>query len=385
MPVSGLLYFGRGCIMVAGGGTEAVTAWTIHALRMEYQVTLISFSKIDLDTLDRFYGTELSQETCSVIQPGLPPFLARTHRFSVLKDHLMMRYCKSVQKKYDLFISTGGGVDFGRRSIQYYGLAPGSNLIKVLSGSRDLPGWYRLVKRSFVRGCAALSGYSETNMLQNATLVTSKWAGEAISAAQGFANFQVVYPPVRDQSSETPWGGRQPTFLCISRIVPEKGVHRTIEITRRVRERGFDISLVIVGRIDDASYGRKIVRLAQENPWVTLSEPLEREDLQRLMDRCQYGINAALDEPFGLAVAEMVKAGCIVFVPNGGGQIEIVEAKELTYNDTEDAVSKIISVLSSESLRKALALKLAQQANIFSTESFCQSIQSVTQEVLDSL
>ena len=371
-------------LIIPGGGTEAVAAWTIQALQQSFSVSLVSFSKVDLDTLNRFYGTELNESTCSLVRPALPPLLAQTRRFSVLKDHLMMRYCKSVQERYDLFISTGGGVDFGRRSIQYYGLAPDSNLIKVLSGSGDLPGWYRLLKRSFVRGCAALSGYSETNMLQNATLVTSKWAGEAISAAQGFPNFQVVYPPVREQPTKTPWGERQPTFLCISRIVPEKGVHRTIEIARQVRERGFDISLVIVGRMDDASYWRKIAQLAQENPWITLSEPLQREELQRLMDRCQYGINAAIDEPFGLAVAEMVKAGCIVFVPNGGGQTEIVEATELTYNDTEDAVSKIISILSTESLQKALAHRLAQRAKIFSTQSFCQSIQSVAHEFLDS-
>ena len=370
-------------MMVAGGGTEAVTAWTIQALNKDYQVSLISFSKIELDTLDRFYGTELSKESCSVVRPGLPPFLARTRRLSILKDHLMMRYCKSVKDEYDLFISTGGGVDFGRPSIQFYGLAPGSNLIKVLSDDGTLPGWYRLIKRSFVRGCAAISGYSEARMLQNATLVTSRWAGDVLSAAQGFTEYQVVYPPVGEQSSETPWSERQPAFLCISRVVPEKGVHNAIEIARQVREKGFDISLVIVGRADDASYWRQILQAAQGNPWISLRGPMEREQLQQLMNQCRYGINAALDEPFGLAVAEMVKAGCIVFVPDGGGQTEIVEAPELTYDGLEDAVFKITSVLSSESLRKELAHKLMAQGNIFSTQSFCDDICSAAREFLN--
>ena len=77
-----------------GGGTEAVTAWAIEALKRECQVSLITFSRVVPDDLNHFYGTDLHEDEFSIIRPGLPRLLLGTKRFSLLKDHLMMRYCK---------------------------------------------------------------------------------------------------------------------------------------------------------------------------------------------------------------------------------------------------------------------------------------------------
>jgi len=370
-------------ILVPGGGTEAVTAWTIHSLQEDLQVNLITFSKVDLDTLDRFYGTQLDEVACSVVRPSLPPPLALTNRFAALKDHLMMRYCKSVQKDYDLLISIGGGVDFGRPSIQYFGLAPDSNLIKVLSNGHRLPGWYSLLKKSIMRGCEFLSGYSHQRMLRNTTLVTSKWAEEAIKGVYAFSDCQVVYPPVSGPQTGTPWDEREEVFLCVSRAVPEKRIDQAIEVLKRVRNQGFQISLVIVGRRDDGAYSRRIAQLAQGNPWITMREVMPREELQGIMSRSKYGINAAPDEPFGIAVAEMVKAGCIVFVPNGGGQKEIVDTTELVYDDAADAVDKITRVLNDHELQRALLHRMADQGRIFSTEAFCQNIRAIVRDFFE--
>lgn len=372
-------------MLIPGGGTEAVAAWTIHALQKDWQVTLITFSKVDLDTLDRFYGTQLNGGACSVIRPALPPLLARTNRFSVLKDHLMMRYCKSVQKDYDLLISIGGGVDFGRRSIQYFGLAPGSTLIKVLSDGGNVPGWYHFLKRSFMRGCESLSGYSETIMLRNTTLVTSKWAGEVIKSVYTLPECEVVYPPVNVPSAKTPWGLRQDGFLCISRISPEKKIEQAIEILKRVREKGFAISLRIVGRHDDLSYVQRIRRLcAEHNSWAVLEGVLPGEELHTLMGRFKYGINAASDEPFGIAIAEMVTAGCIVFVPDSGGQTEIVDDSRLIYRTVEEAVDKITKVLDNEPLQKSLLDKLEGREELFSNRAFCGSMRGVVDQFFAS-
>ena len=100
------------------------------------------------------------------------------------------------------------------------------------------------------------------------------------------------------------------------------------------------------------------------------------------MDRYKYGINGALDEHFGIAVAELVKAGSIVFVPNGGGQTEIVGMPELIYDDVDDAVAKITAVLSGNRAQQAALEKLSQQSKIFSTETFCQHMQQTVREFL---
>ena len=103
-----------------------------------------------------------------------------------------------------------------------------------------------------------------------------------------------------------------------------------------------------------------------------------------LMDRFKYGINGALDEHFGIAVAELVKAGSIVFVPNGGGQTEIVGMPELIYDGVDDAVSKITAVLSDEQIQRDSLERLAQQADIFSTDTFCQKMQQTVQNFIHS-
>lgn len=369
-------------LCIPGGGTEAVTAWTIHALQDNNFVDLITFSPVDLNSLNLSYGTKLNGGVCSVVRPALPRLLASINRLSVLKEHLMMRYCKSVQEDYDLLISIGGGVDFGRASIQYFGLAPDSNLIKVLSNGQGLPGWYSLLKKSIMRGCEILSNYSHQRMLRNTTLVTSKWAGDAIKGVYAFSECRVVYPPVSGRQSGTPWDDREEVFLCVSRAVPEKRIDQAIEILKRVRQNGLGVSLVIVGRQDNISYAKRIRKLAAENSWVTLRGPMHREGLQNLMERCKYGINAAPDEPFGISVAEMVKAGCIVFVPNGGGQKEIVTDSKLVFDNTVDAVDKITQVLESEPLRTELLRGLAIQGRMFSTETFCRDIQETVAQFL---
>ena len=51
------------------------------------------------------------------------------------------------------------------------------------------------------------------------------------------------------------------------------------------------------------------------------------------------------NEHFGIAVAEMMQAGCITFIHDSGGQTEIVNLRELRYQTKEEAIEKIIQVL----------------------------------------
>ena len=73
--------------MSPGGGTEAVTAWTIEALKDDWDVTLITFSDIDASILNQYYGTEFTGTDFTIDIPRQLPLLARTNRFLMLKDH----------------------------------------------------------------------------------------------------------------------------------------------------------------------------------------------------------------------------------------------------------------------------------------------------------
>ena len=363
-------------VYVTGGGNEAVTAWTIEALKRDYQVALITFSaETSPDALNGFYGTDLRENDFSLVCPKLPPLLNRTNRFSLLKDHLMMRYCKSIRNGFDLFISIGAGMDCGRPSLQYFGYKPVPMVLK------ETAQWHYFLKARYMRLCELLSAFSLEAMKQNVTLVNSQWIGQVVEQIFAIQNYEVVYPPVSGPSVRSVWDGRRDGFLCISRIVPYKRIEQVIEIIRRVREQGFDVSLHIVGRSDDPDYFVSISQLRQRyESWLSWQDVVSNRELISLMDQYKYGIHGALDEPFGIAIAEMVKSGCIVFVPDGGGQTEIVGASELTYESIDDAAVKITRVLREKSLQSTLQNHLESQGDLFSTQTFCQTIQRVVHE-----
>ena len=72
-----------------------------------------------------------------------------------------------------------------------------------------------------------------------------------------------------------------------------------------------------------------------------------------------------------MAPAELARAGVIVWVPKGGGQMEIVgHEAALIYDSADDAVARITAVLADPAAQERLRHALAARAEMFSTERF---------------
>ena len=122
-------------------------------------------------------------------------------------------------------------------------------------------------------------------------------------------------------------------FVCIGRISPEKRIEQIIQILKQVRVRGHKIHLNIIGGTEETPYGRSIEELSKtERDWITLEGKRFGSDKTKILSQHLFGIHACQGEAFGISVVEMVKAGCITFVPDEGGQTEIVNHSSLTYN-----------------------------------------------------
>ena len=368
-----------------GGGTEAVGAWTIEALKEKYQVTLVTFSPVDAVALNQFYGNALGKDEFAMIRPWLPPFVLSSGRFSIMKDRVMMRYCKSRNAQFDLYLFLGEGMEFGTPGMQYMAFKPGVDFEKIQSRANENWSWRTLLRKSYLGMGELISSFSSENIRQSTTLAASDWTGKRAQELYGIDDYQVIYPPVVAPPSATAWDKRRDSFLLVARLDPGKRVDYAISILQEVRRKGFDISLDIVGRQDDSQYSDRIMRLCQENgDWVFAHGVVSREELDILMSRSRYGLNAALNEPFGTAFAEMVKAGCIVFVSNGGGHTEVVGTPQLIFDDLDDAVDKITGVLRSESVQMDLLNHLGHQGEMFSTEVFCQGMQAAVHQYFES-
>jgi glycosyltransferase involved in cell wall biosynthesis len=187
---------------------------------------------------------------------------------------------------------------------------------------------------------------------------------------------------VPGEFASPPWSERESGFVCVGRLSPEKRIDTIVDILRRVRAAGDEVDLHVVGVPDDRRHVRLVRRLAREHAdWLRVHINLSRPKLVQLVTRQRYGIHAMLDEPFGIAVAEMVRAGNIVFVPTTGGPAEIVgERPELRWSDADDAVAKIGAVVRDASRQSALRRHLAGRAALFSAERFCTELRALVRQ-----
>ncbi len=369
--------------MRATGGGNVVAAYAIEALKREYDVTVLSWSPADLEALNRFYGTSLrASELKSLSAPLFMRALARLLPYlSSFKYAFLLRMCRRIRNDYDVIISFNNEADFCCSGIQYVHDPP-----YWLQASRDKPrfGFGLLspremwaVFRGKYRPWMLVAGFSYDRMKHNLTLVNSHWTGNKIKELYGMRCL-TVYPPVPGRFPVSPWEGREDGFVCIGRIAPWKSLEKIIEIIGALRSEIEDAHLHIIGTTEDRIYRREMLRLVRDSPWVFLNEDVSREELIKIVTGHRYGIHGMTCEPFGIAVAEMVRGGCIVFVPRNGGPMEIVGYDDrLLYDTAEEAVTKILRVMKNGVEQASLRKHLYSRKEQFSTERFSSNIRGI--------
>ncbi|WP_414563513.1 MULTISPECIES: glycosyltransferase [unclassified Anabaena] len=357
-----------------GGGAEAVGLWIIQALKDKYELTLFTLGDIEIEKLNSMYGTSISNDDLK-IKTILPNFLAVFCYFMMVKNkdarmlffHFLIRIFKENSQKYDLVMSAYNAMDMGKIGIQYI------HWVKVLEG------------KDFHR---KVSNFSQEQLTQNISIANSDCVAEAVKRHYG-VNAKVVYPPVVLDPPNIPWVEKENAFICSGRIVQPKQPHKVIKILQLVREQGFDIKLYITGGgggIYEWQYTNLIKKLVAENSsWITLYDNLPYQEYIKVLAKCKYGIHYK-KEPFGISIAEMVKAGAIPFVRNEGGQVEIVgqDNEELFFDTEAEAVEKIIDVLKDAGIQNQLIQSLNTQKYLFSTQKFMSEMNDVVSTYFDT-
>ena len=365
------------------GGSDVVVAQTIEALKNKYEVTLITFDKYEkINRFSEFYGAHFSKEDISIVNPPFSFLLRKIPGFGLFKYHLSVRYFKSSNMNFDVVLGLYKEIDFGRKGIQYIHV-PELDIKDQESNSSTIKYyqnyfWGKIYKYF----CYFTSGFNKEQMKKNITLVNSVWTKNIVKKSLGTES-RVVYPPVSDNFPNIPFDEKENGFLCLGRIFPGKETDKIIRIIKKVRQNNIEVHLHIIGVSDDLNYIRFIKKLCSENSsWCFFEGEISGQKKLEFIAKHKYGILGCKNEAFGIAVAEMAKAGCIVFVPDGGGQTEIINNSQLIYKDEKDAVQKIINVLSNKNLQYSLQNHLFQRANLFSTERFIKDIKEITKNAL---
>lgn len=363
-----------------GGGAEAVALWILEALQDHYDVTLHTLTSVDFAWLNAMYNTHLLPEKIKV-ETYLPDSLTKAAYFAMSNSdilrtalvYLTIKGLKETSSEYDAVFSAFNGVDMGTPGIQYL------HWVHVVEQfPKKAPLWYKLFMK--------WADFSHDRLCENLSVANSAYTAHKVKNVYGI-DAKVVLPPVITQIDALPWEEKEDAFLCSGRLVKAKEPHRVIRILKGVRERGFDIKLHITGGGGGAyerSYQKQLYKTIRENSdWVHLHQNLPYADYLKIAAKCRYGLHFK-PEPFGISVAEMLKADMIPFVKSVGGQVEIVGAEntELLFLTEEEAIQKIIQVLENDSLRRKLSETLKQRKSFFSTERFIDDIRGLTEEFL---
>jgi glycosyltransferase involved in cell wall biosynthesis len=353
----------------------------LQALTATDRVTVLSWEPIDVPPINRFFGTSLgASDFDTVVVP-------RTWRFApdrlpvpaaLLRSALLMRYTRRLCDGFDVIVGAHNETDFGRRGIQYV------NYPTYLRPRPDVDyRWYHRAPwllESYYRIADRVADFSVERMKRNLTLANSQWTAARIKRFLG-VDAQTLYPPVTDLGAQLPWTERRTGFLALGRISREKEYERSMRILAKVRRHVPNLTFTIVGTVDRhaSRYMTELRHLARSlGSWIDFRQNLSRDQLRAIVQSHRYGIHGMREEHFGMAPAEMVHAGCIVWVPRGGGQIEIVgDEPGLLYASEDEAAEKITRVLGSASEQVRMREHLAVQSQMFGADRFMADIRSI--------
>lgn len=371
--------------MISFGGSESILMWLIEALKQDFDVTVVTTGGWDLAALNDYYGTRIGQNDVKVrIAPV--PYLAKSLSAAALRGACYQRFARQIAGEYDVRISAYNTTDWG---------SPAVHFIADFSWNRELrerldpptPGFiYResLLRRAYLGIAAAYGRPSGRNVLRDDLVIAnSRWTAALMKQHCGVDCAAVIYPSAWTEFPDVPWEEKEQAFVMIGRIAPEKQIERAIQILEAVRQRGHAIRLHLCGKTENDLYGRRILQLCRERAdWIVPEGRVTGANKAQILARCRFGIQTRAAEPFGISVAEMVKAGAIVFAPGDGGQAEILGHPDLLFSNTDEAVEKIIAALEKPSLQSALRTHLTRRAKLFSTQSFVHEVQTFIADVL---
>jgi glycosyltransferase involved in cell wall biosynthesis len=364
------------------GGGNVLAAWALQAVVPGHDVTVLTSRPPRVAAVNRYAGTSLVPGSFRV---ELVPAWARVLRrvwptpIALVLRHVLMRAGRRRSAGFDLVVSLDNEVDVGRRALQYvhfpWGFLPRPDVdLRWYHAGGMVAAYYALLRLLFP--------VSREGIAANETLVNSDWTGRRFVETYG-GTTRTVLPPAPGDFPEVPWEERLDRVVVVGRISPEKSLEKVIGIVEGVRACGHGVTLLLAGtrerRGAAGRYADRILALARErSDWIDVRLDVPRGELGTLVAASRWGLHGMAEEHYGMGVAEMVVAGCVPFVPDGGGAVEIVgEMPELRYTSVEDAVSKLVAVRSDPDLLLRLRNALAARRSLLGADRFMREIREV--------
>lgn len=336
----------------------------VHALAGVHDVATLTAGPWSTAETNTYYGTSIPARAVKTHVIGFPWRMLsplREDRVTRLRMSALLRRARELAPQYDLLITADNYAPFREPGIQY---------VHFPAKLQPPPARLDALVDRYYALCTRVLGAPWTDSTRNLTLANSRWTADGIERLGELPRPVVLYPPVIDPGAGLPWAERDNTFLCIGRFTWSKRVELAISIVKAVRHTSMrDARLVIVGSHVETDYASQLRRLAAGEAWIEFREDLSRDAVNALMGRSRYGIQAMVGEHFGMATAEMARAGCLVFAHRSGGTPEVLNDEgALLWASESEAIERIGAIESVDA--HPLSARLRAHASQFSTEAF---------------
>ncbi len=365
------------------GGSNALAAYAVQALSRDFAVTVATLGPVDVAAVNRSFGTALRREdfeVCIAPEKYRRPVAWLPTAGALLEQSLTIAWTRQLAgtRPFDLLLSTQNEADFGRPGMQYihYPAWYLPRPAEELRWFHHIPGLLPLYRRF----CFRIGGASRAGVAKNVTLVNSSFiAGRTVQTHA--CKPRVLYPPVPGEFAAVPWEERRAAIVGLGRLHPIKRWGMAVEIVDAVRQRGHDLGLTLIGHTDSPEETQRLRAMAATRPWLRILTGLSRARLEQEVVQHRYGIHTMAEEHFGIAPAELQRAGCVTFVHNSGGPPEIVgNDPRLLFDRVNDAVEKISRAIEDPATERDLRALVASRRDCFSVEQFCDGLRQHAHE-----
>jgi len=372
------------------GGAVTVAAHIISALKDDHELTLYTTTDPDFSEVNKRYGTNLRKSDLTIHRISLNSveFLEKTSlllnrifnsnlNLDALKFAFIQHYVRSTNTiDEDIYISAVNELFLDKPSLQYIHFptfSGGTDSRHISWTPKNLHKMYREI-------CKAIVGVD--NMGSSAVLVAnSEWTRSVVQNTYN-RPVEVVYPPINLEDFSRSTGDREEGFVTVGAVHHRKRQLDMIDIIDGLRAQGFKTHLHIVGGVDNRPYFEKVKDKSKMRDYIQLEGYVTRSDLINMIENHKYGLHGRPNEHFGIGVAELVAGGAIPFVPNGGGQVEIVNNRpELQYKNVAVAVRKIKNVAGDCELQHDLREDLERKSGEYSVEKFKNDISEIVNDL----
>lgn len=353
------------------GGAEKVSLKIIELLTSNFDVnlTILSTTDFDVQHIENHSGFSIDTSRINCIIVKIPAFLR--YRFFHLKIALLHRKAKQLAPSFSHCISTYNELDFGKPAFQYvhHPMMASDSVLSKKHLARKKPILITVIS-VFIRKLSHMLAQRNLDTIANNITATNSNFINTIYQEIYTAPSRVIYPSILGELKKADIQKKK-QVLCVSRFAPNKNLFGLFKLFNMISQECPGIDFVIAGQIEDEAYFNSIKKIAQNQTYnLTLISNASREEIVTLFRESEYYINPKEYEHFGIAVLEAMNYGCIPFVHNSGGSIELIPINKLRFTNSEHIVKTINSLETSLQDKTELIEKLSLQSKSMSEKRF---------------